>query len=70
MIILGPGSEAARGGQVNPWFAIFIGASVLTAAWTKYLRGELREGAHIGILLGISAICAVFIAIGLWGLLH
>jgi len=70
MIIFGPGSEAAHGGQINPWFAISVGGAVLIATWTKYLKGELRQGTHLGILLGISAICTLFIATGLWELLH
>jgi hypothetical protein len=70
MMISGPVSNAAQGGKINPWFGIVIGGTVLVTNWTKYLKGELRQGAHLGILLGISAICILFIGTGLWELLH
>ncbi len=65
MMIFGPVSNAAHGEKINPWFAIAVGGAVLVMAWTKYLKGELRQGTHLGILLGISAICTLFIATGL-----
>ena len=68
--MLGPVSNAANGGKISPWFAIVVGGAVLITAWTKYLKGEVREDAHLGILVGISAICTLFIVTGLWGLLH
>jgi hypothetical protein len=70
MMFFGPVSNAAHGGKVNPWFAIAVGSAVLITAWTKYLKGELKEGTHLGILLGITAICTLFIATRLWELLH
>jgi hypothetical protein len=50
MMISGPVSNAAQGGKINPWFGIVIGGTVLVTTWTKYLKGELRQGAHLGIL--------------------
>ena len=70
MMIFGPVSNAAHGENVNPWFAIVVGGAVLITAWTKYVKGELRQGTHFGILLGISVICTLFIVTGLWELLH
>jgi hypothetical protein len=70
MINFGPVSDAVHGGKANPWFSLAIGVCVLVATWTKYFKHELRENTHIGIVIGISAICGVFIATGIWGLLH
>ena len=70
MINLGPVSDAVHGGKASPWFSLAIGICVLVATWTKYFKHELRETIHIGIVIGISAICGVFIATGIWGLLH
>jgi len=70
MMFFGPVSNAARGGKVDPWFAIAVGGAVLVTAWTKYLKRELKQDTHLGILLGISAICSIFIVTGVWELLH
>jgi hypothetical protein len=70
MMFFGPVSNAAHGGRVDPWFSIAVGGAVLIATWTKYLKGELRRDTHLGTLLGISAICSVFIATAVWELLH
>lgn len=68
MIILGPVYNAVHGGKGNPWFSLAVGAVGLIMTWTKYLKGELRPGTHLGVLLGISAIFTLFIAMGLWQL--
>jgi hypothetical protein len=70
MTIFGPVANAAHGGKINPWFSILIGVFVLIGVWPKYLRRELRKDNHIGVLLGISAICGVFVVTGLWELFH
>jgi hypothetical protein len=70
LMSLGPVFNATHGGQANPWFLILVGGSVLFVTWRKYLKGELRQGTHLGILLGISAICAAFIVTGVWRLLR
>jgi hypothetical protein len=70
MIILGPAYNANHGGHVNGWYLILVGGAVLLMTWRKYFKGELRRGTHIGILVGISAVCALFIITGVWELLH
>jgi hypothetical protein len=69
MMILGPVYNAAHG-AVNPWFVIVVGSAGLIITWAKYWKGELRQGTHLGILLGISGICTLFIALGLWEFFH
>jgi hypothetical protein len=70
MTILGPVYNATHGVRGNPWFSMLIGVVVLVTAWTNYLRGDLVQRRHFGVLLGISAICGFFIALGIWELLH
>jgi len=65
-----PVSNAGHGGQINPWFAIAVGALTLVYLWTKYLKGQLKEGVHFGILLGITLICILFVGTGVWELLR
>jgi hypothetical protein len=66
----GPVFDATHGGKVNSWFSILLGAFFIVALWTKYLKREVRSGTHIGIVLFISTICAMFIVTGVWELLH
>ncbi len=68
MINLGPVSDAAHGGQVSPWLLITTGSFVLALGWGKHLTREAGKRTHPGELWGVSAICAVFIGIGLWKL--
>lgn len=70
MINRGPVYDVAHGHGMSPWFGIVIGGYVLISVWTKYLKGQLKERAHLGILLGITAICALFIVGGIWELFH
>lgn len=70
MMLFGPVSNAAHGGRVDPWFSIAVGGFVLIATWTKHLKAELRQGTRLSTLLGISAICFVFLATGVWELFH
>ena len=69
MTSLGPVSSASHGGTSSPWFAILVGTLVLITVWIKYRKRELRAETHVGILLGISAICGLFIVFGIWQLL-
>jgi hypothetical protein len=66
----GPVFDAAHGGNGESWFSILLGAFFMVALWTKYLKREVRSGTHIGIVLFISTICAMFIVTGIWELLH
>jgi hypothetical protein len=70
MMMLGPVYNVAHGHGISPWFGIVIGGWVLISAWTKYLKGQLRERAHLGILLGITAICALFVVGGILELIR
>jgi hypothetical protein len=67
MILFGPVSNPDH---ISPWFPILLGAAGLICTWVKYARGELREGTHPRIILGINAICTVLIIIGLWDVLR
>jgi len=71
MTLLGPVSNAAGGGNVNPWFSIAVGLFVLIGAWGSYLqRKDQQEDAKVSMssLIFISGICAVFIGFGVWNL--
>jgi hypothetical protein len=69
MIILqGPVSHAAHGGSINPWFSIGVGSVVLTTLWVRYFKNRKETKVSLGILLGITAICLVFIVTGVWEL--
>jgi hypothetical protein len=71
MIILqGPVSNAAHGGSINPWFSIGVGSVVLTTLWVRYFKNRKETKVSLGILLGITAICLVFIVTGVWELLR
>jgi hypothetical protein len=69
-ILQGPVGSAAHGGSINPWFSIGVGVLLLTSLWLRYLKGRRETKVPVGILLGITAICLVFIATGVWILLH
>jgi hypothetical protein len=69
-LLQGPVSNAAHGASKNPWFSIGVGTFVLAGLWIKYLKTRKETKVPLGTLLGISAICTVFIAIGIWGLLR
>jgi hypothetical protein len=70
MLLQGPVSNAAHGGSISPWFSIGVGAFVLVGLWIRYLRARKQTKVPLGTLLGISAICAVFIVVGVWELLR
>jgi hypothetical protein len=70
MTILGPVSGAAQGGRVNPWFSILVGGSFLVYAWMTYFRKKGQKGVTLGSVLFASAICAVFLGLGIWELLR
>ena len=63
-ILQGPVSNATHGGSVNPWFSIGVGSIVLGTLWVRYFRTRKEIKTPLGVLLGISAICLVFIVTG------
>jgi hypothetical protein len=69
-LLQGPVSNAAHGASVNPWFSIGVGTLVLAGVWFRYLRARRKTKVSPVALLEISAVCAVFIAIGIWELLR
>jgi hypothetical protein len=70
MTQFGPVGEAARGGHTSPLFDFLVGFVVLALTWVSFFRKEERKRANIWAAIGISAICAVFIAAGIRELLH
>jgi uncharacterized membrane protein (DUF485 family) len=68
--VQGPVSNAAHGGSINPWFSIAVGTFVLATLWIRYLTTRKETKVPLGILLGITAICLVFIVTGIWELLR
>jgi hypothetical protein len=69
-MLQGPVGTAARGGRVNPWFAIGVGTLLLAYAWIRHLAIRKETNPPIGRLLGFSAICLIIIAVGVWELVH
>lgn len=70
MIYFGPIDEAARGGHTSPSFDFIVGFAVLALTLVGFFRKEERQKTNIWIAVGISAICAVFIGVGIKELLH
>jgi uncharacterized membrane protein (DUF485 family) len=69
-ILQGPVSNAAHGGSINPWFSIGVGSFVLATLWIRYFKTRKEAKVSLGILLGITAICLVFIVTGVWELVR
>jgi hypothetical protein len=65
MIYFGPVAEAAHGGHSSPAFDLIVGLGVLALTWIGYLKKEERQKISIWIAIVISAICAVFIYLGI-----
>lgn len=70
MTFFGPVGEAAHGGHTTPTFNLIVGVSVLVLTWVGHFRKEERSKASILMGIFISAVCAVFIAGGIWELLR
>jgi len=68
MLFQGPVGEASHGGRVNPWFSLAAGFIVLGITWTHYLRRERGNRPPLTNVLGVSAICLVFIFFGFFEL--
>jgi hypothetical protein len=67
-MLLGPVAEAAQGGHSSPLFDLLVGLSVLAATWFGYAKR--RAKISIWPMLGITAICLVFIIPAIWNLLR
>jgi hypothetical protein len=70
MILQGPVSSAARAGTLSPWFGIGVGVFVLATLWIRYFTNRNETEAALSVLLGITAICLLFILTGVWRLMH
>ena len=70
MTFFGPVANAAQGGHSSPVFDLAVGFVVLILAWSVYFDPKRRKDANIWVLVGISAICAVFIIAGIATILH
>jgi len=72
MILYGPVSSASPngGGPFWNWLVIIVAAWVLLTGWRKYLtRGPLTK-APVPSVVWITALCAIMIGFGIWGLIH
>jgi hypothetical protein len=70
-MILGPVAEAAHGNNhSSPVFDLLIGGGVLAISWFGLWNKEKRNRVNIWILIGISAICLVFIISGILALIR
>jgi hypothetical protein len=67
-ILQGPVSNAAHGGSISPWFSIGVGTLVLASLWIRYCKTTKESKIPLGTLLGITAICLLFIVTGVWEL--
>ena len=68
MSLQGPVSNAAHGGSIHPWLSIGVGGLVMATLWIRYFKIPKKSEVSTGALLGITAICLVFIATGVWEL--
>jgi hypothetical protein len=70
MIIFGPVAEAARGGRGNPFFDLSVGFFVLAITWIGYMKKTQTKKVNLSVAVAISAICGVFIYLGITELLR
>jgi hypothetical protein len=70
MILLGPVTQAAHGGQSSALFDLAVGFVVLGLTWVGFWRKQERTPQAVWIAIAISAICAIFIYSGLWTAFH
>jgi hypothetical protein len=70
MTILGPVAEATHGARSSPLFDLFVGTALLIMAWIDHFRKEPRRAAVLWTSLGMSAISAVFLYLGIVGLIR
>lgn len=72
LVLLGPVSSASPNGPGPVWscLLILVAGWVGLSAWRHYLKQRLHAEAHLPTLLGITGICVIMIAAGVWGLLR
>jgi hypothetical protein len=73
ILLFGPVSSGSPGGP-SPffsWLFVLMGSYVLIRTWIIY-RKQRQGETTIPVVnpIGISFLSAVFIAVGLWGILH
>ncbi len=64
MMLLGPVGDAASGGRGNPFFDLIAGLIVLALTWVGYARKAATKST-LGVCIGISVICGIFIYFGI-----
>ncbi len=62
MNAFGPVYEAAHGNQSSPSFDLIVGFVVLGMTWFGFWKNREQNSRAVWIAIGISLICAVFIA--------
>ena len=70
--LFGPVSSASPNGQgpIFSWLLILVGGYVALTAWRNYLKRRKSQEIPISNLLGVSAVCGVLVAVGVWSLVH
>jgi hypothetical protein len=61
----GPVGEAAHGGHSSATFDLSVGLAVLALTWIGFWRKEERTKKNFWAAVGVTAICAVFICVGI-----
>ena len=72
-ILLGPISSGSPNGQGGPLFSalfILLGGWMLMRVWRDYLKVRVKSEIPPLNILGLSALAAIFIVSGVWGLAH
>jgi hypothetical protein len=70
-ILQGPVSSATRGGgTLGPWFSIAVGSLVLVTLRIRYVKSEKKGEIPRGNLVGITVVCLLLIAFGVWEMLR
>ncbi len=70
MMIFGPVSVAAKGGQDSPWFGFFVAVGFLIYTWFQYFRAGRKKPVSLNIALAISATCVLGIVLDVWFVFH
>jgi hypothetical protein len=67
LMLLGPVSGATPEG-LNPVFAFIVGGLAIIAVWVSFFRSEEAKRPTLSAAFFVSAIGAIIIALGVWGL--
>ena len=67
-MLIGPVSGATPG-PGNPVFNLAVGGIFIAAVWIQYFKRRQAAKSRIRDAIYLTAIGAVFIALGVWGLL-